>query len=997
MSSAPTFKLRPSICEYSNKSNFVRRFRWAELQIIELETCHNKQQIYKALSSIPQTLEDTYRKVLNSIQDRNLPLAREILMTICLAPVLLDLNTVAAIVGLDFPESVIEICTTSLVSEFDNKVQVAHFSVQEFLVVPQEDGQQHICQFSVIVGNEFLAERTVECLLEQTEPLVGADVTNLPAFLYAATQWHHHVTALGDIGQSNPSLQAKVDRLFTEPYVYHNWIRAAGHKSSRAASEWNKIFEECTPPIGTAARLGLTRTVETLCGPGLDSLVCLPRSVVADAVSAACNGGHLDVLQILLCKYPLETGSSDTSSILVSILGDTRCPKTEEANFKLAAILRTLWDLGVLQDKSPDLHDTIDVRFLQLVAMNPRSNAQIMGIFLEWEPEISVPITQNIMMLALTGPRMSNNLEKLYVARGLPVIPCILENIHLVDTELVRFLLQSHRDEFRVTQKVMEQAFMTETDGDMVQFLWPYREPGVEVSKSMFENIERGRFPLRQTMGFLLQQPESPSILDDELINDLFRRTSGGLELLELLSEYLEPGFFSLKGDVMKSVLETSKDGSAALQALLSTQPGFALSDELLYIICYHEDALNMLKFLVKDNVFTVTEGLICSASGNKHQGPSVIKYLEQFHQGPLPFTKDALISASLNRAKGGEVLSILLENTSCTSFPDEVFEAACQNNEALVILLDHQQEALPIAKMIGQIAASEECSANALQTLLERHIVKINETLVETLAVNFHALNVVFSWKADAPITEKALSMATRSPESMRMVMDPQRNPPPVTEEVLIAAAKQHIRVDHDGFVRSRSFVILQVFKAIKHRQGSISITERVLQAAVANNSTEALLSWLFQQQSEPFVAEFWKKTWPDANLTPEVRFSLLGAFLKRTNSNLTDVMLEDCPYDRDRRMRYWFDELMNMFYDDHSLPGIDVTDRLVEILMERCGEINIALFLKHHPTPITTTLEEAAARNPIADMKALMKLLERQKEGSVRIKSAARNSLSG
>ncbi|KAJ5358141.1 hypothetical protein N7541_005299 [Penicillium brevicompactum] len=191
-------------------------------------------------------------------------------------------------------------------------------------------------------------------------------------------------------------------------------------------------------------------------------------------------------------------------------------------------------------------------------------------------------------------------------------------------------------------------------------------------------------------------------------------------------------------------------------------------------------------------------------------------------------------------------------------------------------------------------------------------------------------------------------------------------------------------------------TFAVRDVFEAIMRRQGSISITERVFQAAVANNS-EALLIWMFKRMSESFVTEFWKKTWLDANLTREVRLNLLGVFFERINSNLTDAMLEDYPYDRDKKTNYELDELINVFFSRHSFPVINITDRLVEILMERCGEKSIALFLKHHPTPITANLEQAAARNPIADMEALTGLLESQKKRSMAIQNAARISLSG
>ncbi|KAL4757474.1 uncharacterized protein BDW70DRAFT_171367 [Aspergillus foveolatus] len=183
-------------------SSKERRFRWAELQIAELEQCRKKEHIEEALRSIPQTLEETYRKILDGMVPRDVPLAREILMVICLSPVLLDLKMVAAMVELENHVSVLHICTTSLVSEFDNKVQVAHFSVKEFLIVSEEDGQHHKCQFSATNGHKFLGTKTVDSLLEQTEDLTEADARERLFLLYAAKYWDTHVAAMGDIDRS---------------------------------------------------------------------------------------------------------------------------------------------------------------------------------------------------------------------------------------------------------------------------------------------------------------------------------------------------------------------------------------------------------------------------------------------------------------------------------------------------------------------------------------------------------------------------------------------------------------------------------------------------------------------------------------------------------------------------------------------------------------------------------------------------------------------------
>ncbi|KAJ6020502.1 hypothetical protein N7540_006006 [Penicillium herquei] len=204
-----------------------RRFRWAELQMMELEECNNSEEIHHALRIIPHSLEQTYRKFLNRIKPKDIPIARGILALICLSPVALDLDTVAAMLNITV-SAILKICTTSLVNVFEGKVQFAHFSVQEFLVISDEElsPAHHPCQFTISSAQIYLVEKTADCLLEQTEELSQVEALKRPAFLYSAKHWSTHLTACGDISQSHPDIQLKIHRLFTISTVYFNWVRA---------------------------------------------------------------------------------------------------------------------------------------------------------------------------------------------------------------------------------------------------------------------------------------------------------------------------------------------------------------------------------------------------------------------------------------------------------------------------------------------------------------------------------------------------------------------------------------------------------------------------------------------------------------------------------------------------------------------------------------------------------------------------------------------------
>ncbi|KAJ5289139.1 hypothetical protein N7478_002169 [Penicillium angulare] len=273
--------------------------------MIEVEECYTEEHIKDALKKVPPHLEKTYRRIFDRIKDRDVSLARRTFTTICLSPVRLDLKTVADMVGLGYPESIIKICTISLVSRSGDKVQTAHFSVQELLVISDENGSHHPCQFSAIDGQIYLAERTVDCILEQTEFLTREEAVNQASFMYAASYWDTHLAALGDVDQAIPGLQAKIDHLFTEPNIYLNRVRAADINEYQDESLWVRVLQECDPPIYRASRMSLIKTVNILFTQGADALLSFQPPNwpwEKNSLTEAAQHGQLDVLILLLSK-----------------------------------------------------------------------------------------------------------------------------------------------------------------------------------------------------------------------------------------------------------------------------------------------------------------------------------------------------------------------------------------------------------------------------------------------------------------------------------------------------------------------------------------------------------------------------------------------------------------------------------------------------------------------------------------------------------------------
>ncbi|KIJ42505.1 hypothetical protein M422DRAFT_170991, partial [Sphaerobolus stellatus SS14] len=46
-------------------------FRWVECQVNTLRKCHRPYDVKKALISLPQTLDETYRRILLAVEEEN--------------------------------------------------------------------------------------------------------------------------------------------------------------------------------------------------------------------------------------------------------------------------------------------------------------------------------------------------------------------------------------------------------------------------------------------------------------------------------------------------------------------------------------------------------------------------------------------------------------------------------------------------------------------------------------------------------------------------------------------------------------------------------------------------------------------------------------------------------------------------------------------------------------------------------------------------------------
>lgn len=128
------------------------RFRWVACQLDSLGKCVNRLKLRKSLQTLPPTLDETYERILRSIDEDNAQYALRILTWLVYSQKPLRLDELAEVVAIDVenydfnteevlpdPSDVIAICSSLVAIGEDtgyekSYVKLAHYSVKEYLV-----------------------------------------------------------------------------------------------------------------------------------------------------------------------------------------------------------------------------------------------------------------------------------------------------------------------------------------------------------------------------------------------------------------------------------------------------------------------------------------------------------------------------------------------------------------------------------------------------------------------------------------------------------------------------------------------------------------------------------------------------------------------------------------------------------------------------------------------------------------------------------------------
>lgn len=315
------------------------RFRWVVCQLDVLRRCRSPAKLKKALKSLPKTLDETYDRILASIEEDDKRDALNLLQWLAFSVRTISLDEAVEVLATDpsaedgcqfdpqqrlrDPRDVLSICSslvtlTNLDVRTDIKkgdgdkdeetsrdlamtgLKLAHFSVREYLVsdyLRQSSDTRVLFYHFDKIADTLIATTCLAYLLQfNRHKCVGSNTAlTHPLSVYAASYWMDHARSDTD-GQSEPLHKHIMDLLKPMDPVYTNWISIHDPSPYRYTSV-QRSASTCTPLYYTALG-GLERASRTLLSNGSD--VNAQGGGYGHCLQAASAEGHDAIVRLLI-------------------------------------------------------------------------------------------------------------------------------------------------------------------------------------------------------------------------------------------------------------------------------------------------------------------------------------------------------------------------------------------------------------------------------------------------------------------------------------------------------------------------------------------------------------------------------------------------------------------------------------------------------------------------------------------------------------------------
>ncbi len=274
--------------------------------------------IRRILRELPESLDETYQRILRSISKANRGLSHRVLQCLVAAVRPLRVEELAELLAIDFDaggtpklnpgwrwadqkEAVLSACSSlvTIVNDGDSRiVQFSHFSVKEFLTstrTAESSGDISCYHILLEPAHTILAQACLGILLRLDEHIDKESIKNFPLAPYAAEHWASHAR----FGNVLSRIKDGVECLFdTEKPHFWAWLWIFNIQI-RVRMLTTRPERPGVTPLYLAVRLGLRDLVERLLIKHPEDLNT-KGGIRGSPLYTAVFEGHFDISSLLL-------------------------------------------------------------------------------------------------------------------------------------------------------------------------------------------------------------------------------------------------------------------------------------------------------------------------------------------------------------------------------------------------------------------------------------------------------------------------------------------------------------------------------------------------------------------------------------------------------------------------------------------------------------------------------------------------------------------------
>jgi ankyrin repeat protein len=214
------------------------RFRWIFCQLEVLRDCL-PSSVRQTLRELPESLDETYERILKEIKKPNRAHARRVLQCLVVAIRPLRVAELAEVLAVDFDDAegiprstpawrweeeelaLLSACSSLIAivqAGYSRVVQFSHFSVKEFLTSSRlATASGEVSNYHIDSGpaHTILGQACLGVLLQIQDDVEGCTPGDHPLAQYAAEHWATHAQ-FGEVSSRDSSLQKGMEYLFDE-------------------------------------------------------------------------------------------------------------------------------------------------------------------------------------------------------------------------------------------------------------------------------------------------------------------------------------------------------------------------------------------------------------------------------------------------------------------------------------------------------------------------------------------------------------------------------------------------------------------------------------------------------------------------------------------------------------------------------------------------------------------------------------------------------------